>query len=224
MFLNVSTVKTSPSPAGCLSILSDRAPAAPLTNRVAQHRPSGQRIVCTKLFAFNRCQPNRYRIMSRNILHWSYRDFRNFPDDLLEHRDSVEEIYLKENFIPTLPKWLFDFTNLRFIHLGGNLLEFIPDEICLLESLEFLDVSKNRIRELPQTFRRMQRLKRFNVCDNQITELPAGRWGWEGEEIGFNRTLLRRPQTSARLRCSRRWTSARTTWIDCPPSWPAASI
>lgn len=173
MFVNVRTVRSSP---GCHSTAldSDRTiTTPPSASAASRHTP---RIVCTKLFAFNRCKSNRYRIMSRNILHWSYRDFRNFPDDLLEHRDSVEEIYLKENFIPTLPKWLFDFANLRFIHLGGNLLEFIPDEICLLESLEFLDVSKNRIRELPQTFRRMQRLKRFNVCDNQISVLPAGGW------------------------------------------------
>lgn len=112
--------------------------------------------------------------MSQNILHWSYRDFRNFPEDLLEHRDSVEEIYLKENMIPSLPKWLFDFSNLRFIHLGGNLIEYIPADICMLENLEFLDVSNNRIRELPTTLRRMSKMKRFNVSDNKLTELTAG--------------------------------------------------
>lgn len=115
--------------------------------------------------------------MSKNILHWSYRDFRNFPEDLLEHRGSVEEIYLKENFIPSLPKWLFDFTNLRFIHLGGNLLEYIPTDICMLENLEFLDVSKNRIRELPITFKLMLKLKRFNISDNQLIELTKGDLG-----------------------------------------------
>lgn len=115
--------------------------------------------------------------MSKNILHWSYRDFKNFPDDLLDHRENVEEIYLKENLIPSIPKWLFEFSNLRFIHLGGNLLDFLPNEICSLENLEFLDVSKNRITELPPTFHRMVRLKRFNISDNRIKAIGKGLFG-----------------------------------------------
>lgn len=116
--------------------------------------------------------------MNNNILHWSYRDFREFPLDLLEHSENVEEIYLKENFIPSIPEWLFEFTNLRFIHLGGNLLDTIPDGICLLANLEFLDVSKNQIRELPRTFTLMTKLSRFNCSDNKIREISKGIYGF----------------------------------------------
>lgn len=127
--------------------------------------------------------PNK---MNKNILHWSYRDFRNFPEDLLEHRENVEEIYLKENFIPSIPPWLFEFSNLRFIHLGGNMLSSIPDEVCLLANLEFLDVSKNRITSLPKTFKFMAKLKRFNICDNRIAEISKGIYAFFRKVIYFD--------------------------------------
>lgn len=125
--------------------------------------------------------------MNNNILHWSYRDFREFPEDLLEHSENVEEVYLKENFIPSIPEWLFEFTNLRFIHLGGNLLESIPDGICLLANLEFLDVSKNQIKELPSTFTLMTKLSRFNCSDNKIQEITKGTYSFVNGSISYKR-------------------------------------
>lgn len=125
--------------------------------------------------------------MNNNILHWSYRDFRDFPAGLLEHRESVQEVYLKENFIPSIPEWLFEFTNLRFIHLGGNMLQAIPDGICLLRNLEFLDVSRNQIKELPHTFSRMTKLNRFNCSDNRIKEISKG--GCRGALIIFMKEI-----------------------------------
>lgn len=112
--------------------------------------------------------------MNSSILHWSYRDFREFPEELLEHIDQAEEIYLKENFIPSIPLWLFDFVHLKFIHLSGNALHSIPDEICLLANLEYLNVSKNHIRSLPPTLVKLKKLQYLNVSDNEIDVLEKG--------------------------------------------------
>lgn len=113
--------------------------------------------------------------MDPHILHWSYRDFREFPAELIEHSDTVEEIYLKENFIPTLPQWLFDFIHLKFIQLSGNLLQTIPNEIGCLVSLEHLDLSKNHITELPRHISQLNKLQILNVSGNEIHTLNAGK-------------------------------------------------
>lgn len=112
--------------------------------------------------------------MNPLILHWSYRDFREFPKDLMEHQRDVEEVYLKENFIPTIPLWLFEFINLKFIQLSGNVLSVIPNEINLLENLEHLDISKNRLKTLPATLTKLNKLQYLNVSHNAITEINQG--------------------------------------------------
>lgn len=109
--------------------------------------------------------------MNRNILHWSYRDFRQFPEEVIEYSDNVEEIYLKENFIPTLPLWLFEFAHLKFLQLSGNVLCSIPEEISCLENIEYLDVSRNHLKELPKSIVRLKKLQYLNVSDNEITTI-----------------------------------------------------
>lgn len=114
--------------------------------------------------------------MDGSILHWSYRDFREFPNELIEHSDTLEEIYLKENFIPTLPVWLFQFFHLKFIQLSGNLLENIPAEIIKLENLEHLDLSKNRLIALPKQICQLKKLQYLNVSDNELTTVNQGEY------------------------------------------------
>ncbi|XP_055692057.1 uncharacterized protein LOC129795055 isoform X1 [Lutzomyia longipalpis] len=119
--------------------------------------------------------------MNLNVLHWSYRDLKVFPPEVQTASNCVEEIYLKENFIECLPLWLFQMTNLKFIHLTGNLIEEIPPDISCLINLEFLDVSKNRLRELPSTIGALCNLKCLNVSENEISTLPR--------QIGYLRNL-----------------------------------
>lgn len=113
--------------------------------------------------------------MNPNILHWSYRDFREFPNDLIEHCDTLDEVYLKENFIPTLPKWLFQFVHLKFIQLSGNVLETIPCEIGELINLEYFDVSNNKLTKLPKQIYQLNKLQFLNLCDNGIYSLDRGK-------------------------------------------------
>lgn len=128
--------------------------------------------------------------MNRIILHWSYRDFRTFPSDLIEYGDSLEELYLKENFIPTIPQWLFQFIHLRFIQLSGNILESIDDGISELVNLEHLDFSKNRLTQLPQTINQLNKLQHLNVSDNKITSLNKGNVALYAFGTLFNNSIL----------------------------------
>ncbi|GAB0097239.1 Leucine-rich repeat [Sergentomyia squamirostris] len=119
--------------------------------------------------------------MNFNVLHWSYRDLKVFPPEVQNASEFVEEIYLKENFIEMLPSWLFQMTNLKFIHLSGNLIDEIPQDINCLVNLEFLDVSKNRLKELPLTIGSLSKLKCLNVGENEISSIPR--------QVGFLKCL-----------------------------------
>ncbi|XP_037717937.1 leucine-rich repeat-containing protein 18 isoform X3 [Drosophila subpulchrella] len=110
--------------------------------------------------------------MNKTILHWSYLNFKDVPMDLFLYED-LEEVYLKENFISVIPKWLLNITTLKFIHLAGNNLSELPTDIYMLENLEFLDVSNNELKELPPTLGLLLNLQQLNVSGNQLTELPV---------------------------------------------------
>lgn len=112
--------------------------------------------------------------MNAKILHWSYRDFREFPNEMLDEIDNLEEIYLKENFIPSLPLWLFEIINLKFIQLSGNVLTELPTQISQLKNLEHLDVSKNNLKELPITLIHLNKLQYLNVSENEIYSINKG--------------------------------------------------
>lgn len=41
-------------------------------------------------------------IQGRMILHWNYRNLREIPDEVLNHGEHIEEIYLKRNCLEKL--------------------------------------------------------------------------------------------------------------------------
>lgn len=84
----------------------------------------------------------------------------------------MEEIYLQENTITSIPLWIFEIVHLKFLHLADNKIVYIPDEIGLLKSLEFFNISGNLIEEVPQTIGELKHLKVLNVSRNLIKNLP----------------------------------------------------
>lgn len=114
--------------------------------------------------------------MERKVLHWSYHNLRELPQELSEDLKEVEDLYLKENFIPSLPKWFFAVQSIRFLQLSGNLLEEIPPEIGKLTQLDFLDVSKNSLTSLPESIGLLTRLERLYLSENPMRRLPRGEW------------------------------------------------
>lgn len=111
--------------------------------------------------------------MNSPILHWSYRDFRQMPDELASCSDHVVEVYLKENFIPAIPPWFCEqMSRLTFLCLAGNLITCVPEEISLLIHLDSLDVSQNIVEALPKSVGKLKRLTRLKLSENKLTGLP----------------------------------------------------
>ncbi|XP_050080714.1 leucine-rich repeat-containing protein 1-like [Anopheles maculipalpis] len=111
----------------------------------------------------------------RSIMHLSYRDYRTIPEELRgTGRDQIDEIYLKENLIHTLPDWFFvEMCHLRFLYLAGNMIETLPNQIGRLECLETLDLSDNSLHRLPNSIGRLKRLTKLMLNGNHIHQLPS---------------------------------------------------
>ncbi|XP_035903496.1 leucine-rich repeat-containing protein 1-like [Anopheles stephensi] len=111
----------------------------------------------------------------RSIMHLSYRDYRAIPEELRgTGRDQIDEIYLKENLIHSLPDWFFvEMAHLRFLCLAGNMIESLPTQIGRLECLETLDLSENALHRLPHTVGRLKRLTKLLLNGNYIHQLSA---------------------------------------------------
>uniref|UniRef100_A0A182S7P4 Disease resistance R13L4/SHOC-2-like LRR domain-containing protein n=1 Tax=Anopheles maculatus TaxID=74869 RepID=A0A182S7P4_9DIPT len=110
----------------------------------------------------------------RSIMHLSYRDYRAIPEELRgTGRGQIDEIYLKENLIHSLPDWFFvEMSHLRFLCLAGNMIESLPNQIGRLECLETLDLSENALHRLPHTVGRLKRLTKLLLNGNYIHQLP----------------------------------------------------
>ncbi|XP_021711673.1 plant intracellular Ras-group-related LRR protein 7 [Aedes aegypti] len=111
--------------------------------------------------------------MNRKVLHWSYRDFRQMPEELRACCDQVEEVYLKENFIPSIPVWFCEEMNgLKFVCLAGNMIVNVPEQISLLKHLESLNLSQNLIEVLPKSIGKLRNMLSLKLSENKLTRLP----------------------------------------------------
>lgn len=114
--------------------------------------------------------------MNYGVLHWSYRDFRLMPEELRTCSDKVVEVYLKENFIPSVPAWFCEeMTRLKFICLAGNMITEVPEQIALLRNLESLNLSQNLVEVLPKSIGKLRNLCSLKLGENRLTSLPKGR-------------------------------------------------
>ena len=112
-------------------------------------------------------------IQTRYILHWNYRGFTQWPEELLQYGHHIEEIYFKENGLLEFPNNLNQFMpNLKQLYLYGNQLKMLPESIGDLIHLEILDLSHNFISELPKTIGKLQHLQVLDVSHNLIMNLP----------------------------------------------------
>uniref|UniRef100_A0A182JW29 Disease resistance R13L4/SHOC-2-like LRR domain-containing protein n=1 Tax=Anopheles christyi TaxID=43041 RepID=A0A182JW29_9DIPT len=111
----------------------------------------------------------------RSIMHLSYRDYCAIPEELRgTGSGEIDEIYLKENLIHTLPDWFFvEMAHLRFLCLAGNMIDSLPNQVGRLECLETLDLSENVLHRLPHTVGRLKRLTKLLLNGNYINQLPA---------------------------------------------------
>lgn len=85
----------------------------------------------------------------------------------------VVGLKLNNNHIKTLPKELFDASQLRRLDLSENILPKVPEQLFGLQSLEYLNLSQNKITELPPVAKWSPVLQFLDLSSNQLSSLPS---------------------------------------------------
>ncbi|XP_049939704.1 leucine-rich repeat-containing protein 1-like [Schistocerca serialis cubense] len=110
-------------------------------------------------------------VHQKTILHWNYRDFDKFPDEL-HCAECITDLYLKENHITTLPTWIGSLKQLTGLYLFQNKLNFLPHEIGDLCNLTVLDVAHNFLSVLPESLCKLRNLQELSLSRNRLVYLP----------------------------------------------------
>jgi len=156
------------------------------------------------------CKSRRgVRIQNRNIigLHLYGKDSKTknklFPYQI-KYFKNLEELYLENFLMLTIPKWIENLNNLNkmrlsqnhllvipksigklldleYLSLTLNFLDKLPKEIELLENLKELDISYNSFKKFPKQIFGLNQLEDLNLSHNQIKDIPS--------EIGSMRSL-----------------------------------
>ncbi|VVC34883.1 Hypothetical protein CINCED_3A019989 [Cinara cedri] len=107
------------------------------------------------------------------ILHWNDRNLIEFPEDLKRYKDQVYQLYIKNNFIEKLPRWINSMAKLTHIYLGNNKLSSFPEELTQLIGLEVLCAPCNFITHIPPALSTLKRLTQLNLSRNMIKNVPS---------------------------------------------------
>ncbi|KAK0171346.1 hypothetical protein PV328_009087 [Microctonus aethiopoides] len=111
-------------------------------------------------------------IKNKTILHWNYRDYEKLPESLKHWGIHVQELYLKENKLSSLPQWINQLSNITNLYLSGNKFITFPHELSIMTRLTVLDLSDNNIKILPACIQNLKSIKDLNLDGNCLHQLP----------------------------------------------------
>lgn len=79
---------------------------------------------------------------------------------------------IQHNNIRMLPKGITQLQNLERFAADGNALEKLPEKIGDLKNLTVFTLNQNKIEELPASITKLYKLKELNLIGNDLNELP----------------------------------------------------
>ena len=115
----------------------------------------------------------KQEVQTRYILHWNYREYPQFPQELLTYGRNIEQIYYKENDLQEIPEdFALKLPKLSQLYLYGNKLTSLPNSIGQLANLQILDLAHNNLVELPESIGDLKSLNTLDISHNKIQALP----------------------------------------------------
>jgi len=94
--------------------------------------------------------------------------------DAIADTGNIEKLILKKKRFTSIPKEIFNMTELEYLDLSKNKIDSIPKEIGNLKNLRVLILSKNKIKKIPLELYTLKKLKILDVSSNDISLLPRG--------------------------------------------------
>ena len=172
-------------------------------------RPNSQELWRTfvpLLSAMRRMEGHRLRRVDLSALHlieyldldWTLQytneipELTRLPEDLRRIAGDVEELLVESSRITTLPEWVGEMENLRFLEVGtsdwtNTLLREIPASIGELRALRELSlINLVNLEELPEGMKRLTGLKDLFITGCGLREVP----GWIAEMGGLRELFL----------------------------------
>lgn len=112
--------------------------------------------------------------LNGDAIYLNYRQLHTLPADLFTQSiaSALRRLYVKHNFLHSLPEEIKLFQGLAELYLHTNKLVSLPRELFELRSLEMLAVSDNQLRSLPAAVGHLENLKRLQLSKNKLTQLP----------------------------------------------------
>jgi internalin A len=105
---------------------------------------------------------------SHTTFHVNNQSLINFPDEI---KNLVNlNLDLSNNLLTSIPKWIFELTNLQSLNLSRNKLEDLPAEIVNLTNLSSLELYGNPLSSLPPEIRKKSGMDILNFCRQQIEQ------------------------------------------------------
>ena len=86
--------------------------------------------------------------------------------------DTVHAISFEKYKVDSLPKELWNFTNLTYLNLEKNQLSHLPEELANLGQLTELNISKNKFTIFPLIICQLPKLQKLNASRNRIGSIP----------------------------------------------------
>lgn len=86
----------------------------------------------------------------------------------------VIKLILKKKKLVSIPKEIFNMTELEYLDLSKNKIDSIPKEIANLKKLRVLILSKNKLEQIPLELYQLKNLKILDINSNDISKLPRG--------------------------------------------------
>ncbi|MFX0076113.1 MAG: leucine-rich repeat domain-containing protein [Candidatus Hermodarchaeota archaeon] len=90
----------------------------------------------------------------------------------LDRLTELEELYLNNNQLDDLPRWIGDLSNLKILNIGKNRFKELPIEIMKLKNLQQFYLRYNDLEELPETLGNLNTLTTLHLDSNELTSLP----------------------------------------------------
>ena len=95
-----------------------------------------------------------------------------FPPGITAPLQGLQELFLYQNQLSTLPDCFSSLTNLQTLCLDRNSMRLVPPCIATMTRLRTLDLSSNKIKIIPDFFTQLCDLQILRITDNQVEALP----------------------------------------------------
>ena len=109
-------------------------------------------------------------------LNLSSNQIRSFGESssIPTHSDSssIKILYLRDNYLDSIPNLFCYLGNLREIDLAGNGLESLPQDFVKLEKLRKINLDNNHFSNIPDEILWLEKIEYLSANNNPINEIP----------------------------------------------------